>query len=86
MTQHDVLELFRKESAMLGRVEASQSNIILQLAQLLADSKECLSKESFDAFVHVGAVMYQEGLGQFNARSEMAGIMKKSAEDRKKPK
>jgi hypothetical protein len=84
MTQDDVLELFREQATILGQVQASQSDIILRLAQLLADSKGRLSKENFEELVQIGAVMYQEGLGQFRARAEVATTMKKSAQGRKK--
>lgn len=78
MTRDDVLELFRKQAATLGEVKSSQSDIILKLADLLAESKGRLSKENFEELLHIGAVMYQEGLGQFRARTELAATMKKS--------
>lgn len=84
MTQEDVVELFREKAATLGQVQATQSDIILRLAQLLADSRGRLSKENFEELVHIGAVMYQEGLGQFRARSEVTATMKKSAQGRKR--
>jgi hypothetical protein len=84
MTQEDVLELFRKQAATLGEVRVAQTDIIVRLAQLLADSKGRLSKENFEELVHIGAVMYQEGLGQFRARSEVTAMMKKSTQDQKK--
>jgi hypothetical protein len=84
MTQDEVLEMFRKHAEVLGKVEESQRDIILSLAQLLAESNGRLSKENFDKLVHIGAVMYQEGLGQFNARNETAAIMKRSVQERKK--
>lgn len=83
MTQDDVLELFREQAATLGEVKSTQSDIVLRLAQLMADSTGHLSKENFDELVRIGAVMYQEGLGQFTARSEVAALMKKSVQDRK---
>lgn len=84
MTQEDVLKLFRERAAALGQVQSSQSDIILRLAQLLADSRGRLSKENFEELVHIGAVMYQEGLGQYMARAEVTATMEKSAQKRKK--
>jgi hypothetical protein len=83
MTQDDVLELFREQAARLGEVQATQTDIILKLAQLLAESRGRLSQENFKELVHIGAVMYQEGLGQFRARTEVTAIMTKSAHQRK---
>jgi hypothetical protein len=82
MTQDDVLELFRKQAATLGEVQSTQADIVLGLAQLVADSQEHLSKENFDELMHIGAVMYQKGLGQFTARSEVTDMMEKSVQDR----
>jgi hypothetical protein len=84
MEQKDVLELFREQAATFGQLQSSQSDIILRLAQLLADSKGRLPKEIFEELVHIGAVMYQEGLGQYRARTEVAETMKKSSQARKK--
>jgi hypothetical protein len=84
MTQDDVLKLFREQAAALGEVQATQTDIILKLAQLLADSRGRLSQENFKELVHIGAVMYQEGLEQFRARREVTAIMNKSSDDRKK--
>lgn len=82
MTQSDVLDLFRKQAATLGEVPATQNEIIFKLAQLLADSRGRLSKEIFEELVFIGAVMYQEGMGQFKARAEVATLMKNSTIDR----
>lgn len=78
MTQDEVIELFRQQSATLGEVKASQHDIIMSLAQLLADSSGRLSKENFESLVHIGAVMYQEGLSQYRARSEIEATMETS--------
>jgi hypothetical protein len=85
MRQQDVLELFRNEAESLGNVENSQSEIINKLAQLLADCGGQLSKENFDDLVHIGAVMYKEGLGKHRARSEVAATLRESLEQRNKP-
>lgn len=78
MTKDDVIELFRQQAAALGAVKASQHDIIMQLAQLLADSRGRLSKENFEMLVHIGAVMYQEGLRDHRARTELAATMEAS--------
>lgn len=82
MIQRDVLHMFREQAKRLGQIEASQADIILRLAQLLADCHGRLPRECFDEFVHIGAVMYQEGLGKFRARSEVAETIRKSEPDR----
>ena len=78
MTQDDVIELFRQQAAILGEVKSSQHDIIMSLAKLLAESRGRLSKENFEALVRIGAVMYQEGLAQYRARSEVAATMEAS--------
>lgn len=60
------------------------NSVVLELAQLLADSRGRLSKENFETLVRIGGVLYKEGLDQFVARSDIADIMKKSASDRKR--
>jgi len=63
-------------SSRLGKVDPSQNDIILRIAQLLADSGSRILKVNFDGLVYIGAVRYQEDLGQFRARSELASMMK----------
>lgn len=63
---------------------ATQNDIFLKLAELLADSKGRLSKESFDVLITIGAVMYKDGLVQFNARADVALVMDKSAQGKKR--
>jgi len=78
MTQEEVLELFKKEAATLGTIESSQSDIILKLAQVLADTSDQIAQAAFERMIYVGAVMYQEALGEFRARAEMADMMQTS--------
>lgn len=78
MTQDEVLELFRSQADTLGDVQDTQSDIILKLAQLLADTQWHLSEEKFNALVHIGAVMYQEALGKFRAKTEVSETMERS--------
>jgi len=82
MNQDDVLQLFRQHADSLGPIKESQRDIILLLAQVLAASRPDLSRTHFNSLVHVGAVMYQEGLAHFNARSETETLMKEAAEKR----
>lgn len=78
MKQEDVLELFRNEAKKLGRIEPTQSNIILTLAQILSDSKERLPDTAFQQLVHIGAAMYQAGLSNYRAQSEVGETMRTS--------
>lgn len=80
MNQGDVIALFKREAATLGRIEASQSDIILKLAQLIADVNRKLSPAELDRLLYVGAVMYQQASRQFEARKEMDGLMKTSVD------
>ncbi|TFW10357.1 hypothetical protein E4K72_01345 [Oxalobacteraceae bacterium OM1] len=85
MTQDDVLKMFRDGAEKLGPVKESQREIILALADLLANSRGRLSKEDFERLVGIGSVLYQEGLAQYNARQEMDSLMLKSIDDRGTP-
>lgn len=81
MTQDEVLDLFRQGAADPLTEIPSQSEVILKLSQLLADSRGKLSKEDFDALVQIGAALYKSGQDQFNARQNVSDIMRRSAED-----
>lgn len=78
MTQDEILEMFRAEASRMAVEAAPANEIILELAQLLADSRGRLSKENFETLVHIGGVLYKAGLEQFNARQDVAGIMQQS--------
>jgi hypothetical protein len=80
MNQGDVIALFKQEAATLGRIEASQSDIILKLAQLIADVNRKLSPSDRERLLYIGAVMYQEASSQFEARKEMDSLMKTSVD------
>jgi hypothetical protein len=81
MSQDDVLQVFRQQADMLGAIQDSQRDIILALAEVLAEAEPYMQKRHFDTLVHIGAVMYQEGLAQFNARSETDTLMEASVDD-----
>ncbi|HZW12638.1 MAG TPA: hypothetical protein VFF81_05525 [Noviherbaspirillum sp.] len=83
MTQDDILAMFRQQSASMEQAFPRSNSVILELAQLLAESRGRLSKETFETLVRIGGVLYKEGLDQFDARSDIAEIMKKSASNRK---
>lgn len=83
MTQDEILDMFRQQSASMPHALPRSNSVILDLAQLLADSRGRLSKENFETLVRIGGVLYKEGLDQFDARSDVAEIMKKSATNRK---
>ncbi|HYD95328.1 MAG TPA: hypothetical protein VEC01_08380 [Noviherbaspirillum sp.] len=82
MTQDEILEMFRQQSESMPPESPIATSIILELAQMLADSRGRLSKENFETLVRIGGVLYKEGRSQFDARSDVAEIMKKSAECR----
>ncbi len=84
MTQEEVFSLFRQQAAKMTQEAPSQGDLIRDLAQLLADSRGRLSKENFDMLVHIGAVLYKDGLNQFNARKNVSEIMRDSIESRQK--
>ena len=82
MTQDQILDMFRTKADRLPLELPIANEIILELAQLLAESRGRLSKETFETLVHIGSVLYQDGRNQFDARADIAAIMKKSVENR----
>lgn len=82
MTQNEILEMFRSEADKMPLELPVANVIILELAQLLAESRGRLSKETFETLVHIGGVLYKEGRILFDARADVSAIMKKSAENR----
>lgn len=83
MTQDEILDMFKRQADEMPAESPSINITILELAQLLADLRGRLSKESFDTLVHIGATLYKEGRNQSDARSDVAVIMKKSADMRR---
>ncbi|NEX61796.1 hypothetical protein [Noviherbaspirillum galbum] len=80
MTQEEIIELFRQKANTL-EYEAQSSmfqHTILELAQLLAESRGRLSKENFETLLRIGGVLYKEGNSQFQARSDVHKIMQDS--------
>ena len=84
MTRDEILEMFRQQSDGAAQELLERNAVILELAQLLADSRGRLSKENFDTLIRIGGVLYGEGRDRFNARSDVAEIMKTSAENIKR--
>jgi hypothetical protein len=82
MTQDEVIALFRlqAENMQPGEQAPMLNTVILELAQLLADSRGKLSKENFDTLVRIGGALYREGKSQFDARADVATIMNRSTE------
>lgn len=82
MTRDQILDLFR-EQADKTQAESSLLNVvILELAQLLADSRGRLSKDNFDTLVRIGGALFKEGQSQFHGKSDVDAIMKKSTADK----
>jgi hypothetical protein len=77
MTEDDVVQLFRKSAETLVN-DYPACDTIMQLAKLLSESKGRMSKDHFEALVHIGAILYKQGLSEFRARSEVAATMKDS--------
>ncbi|WP_147384044.1 hypothetical protein [Noviherbaspirillum sedimenti] len=78
MTRDDVLKRFVEEADKLDKTYIRRNDIILQLAQLVADSRTSLSDESFAALLRIGAAIYKANLRQNRARKEIATIMRES--------
>ncbi|HEY8606127.1 MAG TPA: hypothetical protein VIM12_03295 [Noviherbaspirillum sp.] len=80
MNQEEIVALFRQQAASLPAELPAINQPILDLAQLLADSRGRLSKENFESLLRIGGVLYRLGADQFNARQDVASIMQKSAD------
>lgn len=82
MTQHDILDMFRAHAETLQQAAhaSALSTVILDLAQLLAESRGKLSKENFETLLRIGGALYREGKSSFDARSDLSDIMKRSTE------
>jgi hypothetical protein len=78
MTSDEIVQLFREKAETLDKNQTSQNDAILQLAGLLAGSEEWLPRQSFDALIDIGAVMFRDGLSRFRASSEVADTMNRS--------
>jgi len=85
MTQDEVLDMFRQQADSMPHELLTPNAVILELAQLLAESREYLSSKNFETLVRVGSALYKEARDQFDARSDVAEIMRKSAENRRRP-
>lgn len=79
MTQDEILNIFRQEADKMSSDAAPLNDVILALAQLLADSRGKLSKENFEVLSKIGGVLYKEGKIQFNAKSDVDTIMNLSS-------
>jgi hypothetical protein len=82
MTQDQILDMFRSKADSLPLELPVANEILQELAQLLAESRGRLSKETFETLVYIGSVLYKEGCNQYDARADVAAIMKKSVENR----
>jgi len=83
MNQDDVLQLFVKEAENLDMAHNKRLDTIRQLAQLIADTRESLSEDSFAALVRIGATIYKAKLSQNRARNEIATTMRESLDSGK---
>jgi hypothetical protein len=73
--------MFREQASDVPNELPSLNAVILDLSQLLADSRGRLSKENFDALVRIGAALYKEGDSRFHAKSDVDAIMKQSSKE-----
>jgi len=83
MTSEHIIELFRQHAGTIA-LEAQGpmlSNVINDLAQLLANLHGMLPKETFESLVRIGGVLYREGNSQYRAKSDIDAIMKKSSRE-----
>jgi len=83
MNREDVLKLFVEEAGKLDKTYIRRNDIILQLAQLIADSRASLSEENFSAMLRIGAALYKTNLSHNRARKEIATTMRESIESGK---
>lgn len=77
MDESNMLQKFREQAAGMGD-HPTYGDLIGQLARLLAESRGRLSKENFEVLVDVGGALYKAGLSQYQARADVAEVMRKS--------
>jgi hypothetical protein len=70
--------MFRQKAKDLPSEASALNAAILELAQLLADSRGRLSKENFDVLVRIGGTLYKNGHDQFDGKSDVDAIMRHS--------
>jgi hypothetical protein len=80
MTPEQIIEMFRQHAGEIAlQAQGSMlSGVINELAQLLADSRGRLPKETFEALVRIGGALYREGNSQYQAKSDVDAIMKRA--------
>ncbi|WP_194723748.1 hypothetical protein [Noviherbaspirillum malthae] len=78
MTQDEILTMFRQQAKDLPSNASALNTAILELAQLLADSRGRLSKENFEVLVRIGGALYKNGHNQFHGKNDVDAIMKHS--------
>lgn len=83
MTREDALQLFMAEANRLEKAYARQDDIIMQLAQLVADGESVLQKEELEVLVKIGATLYKANRSKKQARKDIADTMRKSLESDK---
>lgn len=84
MTQDEILIMFRQHASSHSVQTPMLNTVILDLAQLLADSRGKLSKEHFETLVRIGGALYKEGHSHFQARADVGAIMKESSDTQKR--
>jgi hypothetical protein len=84
MTQDEILGMFREQADKVQTELPTLNTVILELAHLLADSRGKLSKENFETLVRLGGALCKEGQSRFHAKSDVAAIMKHSADNQER--
>jgi prefoldin subunit 5 len=84
MTQDEILGMFREQAGKVQAELPTLNAVILESAQLLADSRGKLSKENFETLVRIGGALYKEGYSQFHGKSDVDAIMKRSADNQRR--
>ncbi|OWW19331.1 hypothetical protein [Noviherbaspirillum denitrificans] len=81
MTPDRVVGLFRQHAGTIALEEAGPmlSNVIEELARLLSESHDNLPEETFERLIRIGGVLYREGNSQYQAKSDVDAIMRRSS-------
>lgn len=81
MEKNVVLDMFRKRANEMDD-HPSYQHLVDELASLPAESRGKLAKEDFDHLVELGAALYKAGLSQYEARDDIAELMRESMDER----
>ena len=75
MDKDDVLELFRMRAGALDKAYTREQDTIELLARLVADCRDSISDQDFEAFVQIGGTLCKRSAANKRARAEVTATV-----------